>query len=75
MTRSKLSMLQDLFEDNILTWQHFFFIEKHVMLFFLKITWFCVPMVILLEYQVFCVINMKISHVWNLILFKGQNYH
>ena len=43
MTRSKLSLLQDLFGDNILTWQHFFFIEKHVMLFFLKIMWFCVP--------------------------------
>ena len=33
MTRSKLSLLQDLFEDNILEWQHFFFIEKQVICF------------------------------------------
>ena len=33
MTRSKLSLLQDLFGDSILTWQHFFFIEKHVISF------------------------------------------
>ena len=33
MTRSKLSLLQDLFGDNILTWQHFFFIKKHLICF------------------------------------------
>ena len=49
-------------------------------LFFLKITLFCVPWWFC--YQVLicrnaippCVINMKmLFHVWNLILFKGQN--
>ena len=33
MTWSKLSLLQDLFGHNILTWQHFFFIKKHVICF------------------------------------------
>ena len=83
MTPSKLSLLQDLFGDNILTWQHFFFIEKRDVVFLKSYVILC-ALVILLEYQVLirhnaippCVINMKILfHVWNLILFKGQKYH
>ena len=33
MAWSKLSLPQDLFGDNIMTWQHFFFFEKHVICF------------------------------------------
>ena len=33
MTPFKLSLLRNLFGDNILTWQHFFFIKKHVICF------------------------------------------
>ena len=83
MTRSKLSLLQDLSGDNILTWQYFFnFHQKTCDLFFLKITWLCVPWwfcyQVLIHHNAIssCVINMEILfHVWNLKLFKGQKYH
>ena len=53
------------------------FHQKTCDLFFLKITWFCVPWwfcyQVLIRHNAIpsCVINMKIFfHVWNLILFK-----
>ena len=58
------------------------FLWKTCDLFFLEITWLCVPL--WFRYQVWihrnasppCVINIKIFfHVWNLVKFKGQKYH
>ena len=74
VTYSKLSSLQDLFGDSILTRQHFAFSEKHAwdLFQFLEITRFCVRR----NASPPCVINMKIFfHVWNLIKFKGQKNH
>ena len=77
MTRSKLSWLHGLFGDDIpTTRQHFVLSEKHVIFFFVQITWFWTPLWFRYEVWICRMISMKISfHVWNLILFKGQKYH
>ena len=70
MAWSKLSLPQDLFGDNIMTWQHFFFIEKHVICFPKNYVILCTLVILLPRFFMYYLGHLLVFFVPTLLIPK-----